>query len=174
MKFTNEQKTKIFNDWLGGRFKTFEIASPDTAPISFLAKDTEDKEYYVYVNVANELSINDNNRYETGIIIENKHFYTLYGMISQGMNVFWFEAFNDGYMLFYLNDCCVPEILNVLPEQTLIGVVNALHVERPIVKHDMGDDKSYAVLASKPKSTVIQGSLESPKFNPVKINKRKK
>ena len=157
MTFTNEQKTKIFNDWLGGRFKTFEVAS-DNEPISFLARDNEDKEYYVHVNVANELSINDNNRYETGIAIANKHFYTLYGMISQGMNVFWFEVFNDGYMIFYLNDCCTPEQLNVLEEVTLIGVASSLHVERPIVKHDMGKN-TYATLASTPKQpTIIQGS----------------
>ena len=83
MKFTNEQKTKVFNEWLGKRFKTFEIASPDTAPVTFLAKDNEGKDYYVYVNIANERSIKDNNRNQTGIIIENKHFYTLYGMMSQ-------------------------------------------------------------------------------------------
>jgi hypothetical protein len=157
MTFTNEQKTKIFNDWLGGRFKTFEVAS-DNAPISFLARDNDDKEYYVHVNVAKELSINDNNRYETGIVIENKHFYTLYGMVSQDMNVFWFEVFNDGYMIFYLNDTCTPEQLNVLEEVTLIGVTSALHVERPIVKHDMGKN-TYATVVSKPKQpTIIQGS----------------
>jgi hypothetical protein len=158
MTFTNEQKAKIFNDWLGSRFKTFEVAS-DNAPISFLTKDNEDKEYYIHVNVANELSINDNNRYETGIAIENKHFYTLYGMVSQGMNVFWFEVFNDGYMIFYLNDTCTPEQLNVLEEVTLIGVTSALHVERPIIKHDTGDGKTYASLAAKPSQpTIIQGS----------------
>jgi hypothetical protein len=157
MTFTNEQKTKIFNDWLGGRFKTFEVAS-DNAPISFLARDNDDKEYYVHVNVAKELSINDNNRYETGIVIENKHFYTLYGMVSQDMNVFWFEVFNDGYMIFYLNDTCTPEQLNVLEEVTLIGVTSALHVERPIIKHDMGKN-TYATVVSKPKQpTIIQGS----------------
>ena len=157
MTFTNEQKTKIFNDWLGGRFKTFEVAS-DNAPISFLARDNDDKEYDVHVNVAKELSINDNNRYETGIVIENKHFYTLYGMVSQDMNVFWFEVFNDGYMIFYLNDTCTPEQLNVLEEVTLIGVTSALHVERPIVKHDMGKN-TYATVVSKPKQpTIIQGS----------------
>jgi len=173
MKFTNEQKAKIFNDWLGNRFKTFEVAS-DNAPISFLAKDNEDKEYYIHVNVANELSINDNNRFETGIAMENKHFYTLYGMISQGMNVFWFEAFNDGYMLFYLNDCCTPEQLNVLEEVTLIGVASALHVERPIVKHNMGED-SYATVVSKPKQpTIIQGSPILGRKPKARVSKRKK
>lgn len=145
MIFTNEQKAKIFNDWLGNRFKSFEVATPDTAPISFVAKDNEDKDYYVYVNVAKELSINDNNRYETGIMIENAHFYHLYGMASQDMNVFWFEAFNDGYMLFYLNDCLTPEQLNVLEEQTLIGVTSALHIEKPVIKHDNSDNTYYVV-----------------------------
>jgi hypothetical protein len=80
-------------------------------------------------------------------------------MVSQGMNVFWFEVFNDGYMIFYLNDCCTPEQLNVLDEVTLIGVTSALHVERPIVKHDTGDGKTYASLAAKPSQpTIIQGS----------------
>lgn len=172
MKFTNEQKAKIFNDWLGNRFKTFEVAS-DNAPISFLAKDNEDKEYYIHVNVAKELSINDNNRYETGIVIENKHFYTLYGMISQNMNVFWFEVFNDGYMIFYLNDTCTPEQLNVLEEVTLIGVTSALHVQRPIVKHENSDGETYATLVAKPEPTLIKGSLdlELPK---AKVSKRKK
>ena len=147
-QFTNEEKAKIFNDWLGSRFKSFEVASPDTAPISFVAKDTEDKDYYVFVNVAKELNIKDNNRDQTGIMIENAHFYTLYGMVSQGMNVFWFEAFNDGYMLFYLNDCCTAEQLNVLTEQTLIGVTSALHVEKPVMKHDSGDGKTYYTLAN--------------------------
>jgi len=172
MTFTNEQKAKIFHDWLGGRFKTFEVAS-EGAPISFLAKDNEDKEYYVFVNVAKELSINDNNRYETGIIIENTHFYHLYAMMSAGQNVFWFEVFNDGYMLFYLNDCCDPTQLNVLPEQTLIGVASALHIQRPIIKHESSDGKTYSTLASSPKQPIIiQGSPilgRKPKSN-----KRKK
>jgi hypothetical protein len=171
-QFTNEEKAKIFNDWLGNRFKSFEVASPDSAPISFVAKDKEDKDYYIYVNVAKELHIKDNNREQTGIMIENAHFYTLYGMISQGMNVFWFEAFNDGYMLFYLNDCCTPEQLNVLTEQTLIGVTSALHVEKPVVKYESNDGKSYITLASKPEPAPIVGSMD---FTPkAKINKRKK
>jgi hypothetical protein len=146
-QFTNEEKVKIFHDWLGQRFKTFEVAS-EGAPISFLARDNEDKEYYVFVNVAKELHIKDNNRDQTGIMIENTHFYHLYAMISQGQNVFYFEAFNDGYMLFYLNDCCTAEQLNVLTEQTLIGVTSALHVEKPVMKHDSGDGKTYYTLAN--------------------------
>jgi hypothetical protein len=61
--------------------------------ISFLAKDNEDKEYYVHVQVANEPSVKD--RENTGIKIANTNFYTLYGMASQGMNIFWFEVFEE-------------------------------------------------------------------------------
>jgi len=68
MEFNNEQKASLFHHWLGGRFKTFEVASPE-APISFLAKDNEDKEYYVHVQVANEPSVKD--RENTGIKIAN-------------------------------------------------------------------------------------------------------
>jgi hypothetical protein len=171
--FTNEEKAKIFHDFLGERFTSYEVASPDTAPISFVATDPEDKQYYIYLNVAKEISIKENNRDQTGIMIENTHFYTLYGMISQGMNVFWMECFNDGWMLFYLNDCCTPEQLNVLNEQTLIGVTSALHVEilQPKFKHSSADGKSYATLVSSPTPSVIEGSLSLPQ---TKVNKRKK
>jgi hypothetical protein len=94
-------------------------------------------------------------------------------MISQGMNVFWYEAFEDGYMLFYLNDCCTPEQLNVLDEATLIGVTSALHVQKPVIKYDNEDGKSYAVSKSTSNSpTIIKGSMDfAPK---AKLNKRKK
>ena len=155
MRITNQDKAKIFAEYLGARFKTFEVASED-APISFLCRDYDDKEYYVYVEIPNEQYVSQ--REHTGIAIENKHFYTLYGMMSQGMNIFWFVAFNDGYILFYLNDCLTPAQLNVLPEQTLIGVASALHIEQDKVKHDTGDGKSYIQAVSKPSSTIIQGS----------------
>lgn len=155
MKITNEDKAKIFAEYLGQRFKTFEVASED-APISFLCKDHDNKEYYVYVEVPNEQYIRE--REKTGIAIENKHFYTLYGMMSQNMNIFWFVAFNDGYILFYLNDCLTPEQLNVLPEQTLIGVASALHIEQDKVKHVTNDGKSYMTVVSKPELSKIQYS----------------
>ena len=155
MKINNQDRAKIFAEYLGQRFKTFEVASED-APISFLCRDYDDKEYYVYVEIPNEQYVSQ--REHTGIAIENKHFYTLYGMMSQGMNIFWFVAFNDGYILFYLNDCLTPAQLNVLPEQTLIGVASALHIEQDKVKHDTGDGKSYIQAVSKPSSTIIQGS----------------
>ena len=156
--FTNEEKAKIFHDFLGERFTSYEVASPDSAPISFVAKDNEGKDYYVYLNVAKELSIKENNREKTGIMITNAHFYHLYGMISQGMNVFYMECFNDGWMLFYLNDCCSAEQLNVLTEQTLIGVTSALHVEILQPKHDTKDGKSYMTSTNKTEPTKIQGS----------------
>jgi hypothetical protein len=157
MKVTNQDKAQIFNEYLGARFKTFEIASPDTAPISFVATDYEDKQYFVYVEIPNEQYVKD--RENTGIAIENAHFYNLYGMMSAGQNVFWFVAFNDGYILFYLNDCLTPEQLNILTEQTLIGVASALHIEKDKPKHDIGDGKSYVQVVNKPEPTKIQGSL---------------
>lgn len=128
MTFNNEEKAKIFYKWLGERFKSFEVAS-DNAPISFLAKDNENKEYYVHVEVAKEESVRE--RELTGVKIANTQFYHLYAMISQGSNVFWFESFPDGYMLFYINDCLTPEQLKVTDEYTMIGVGSALHVEVP-------------------------------------------
>jgi hypothetical protein len=155
MKITNEDKIKIFYGWLGQRFNTFEQAS-EGAPISFLAKDNEGKEYYVHVQVANERSVFE--REKTGIAIENAHFYHLYAMMSQGQNVFWFEAFENGYFLFYLNDCLTPEQLNVLSEQTLIGVASAIHVEKPTTKIDAGDGTYIQTTSTLSQPTVIQGS----------------
>ena len=171
MRVTNEDKIKIFYGWLGQRFNTFEQAS-EGAPISFLAKDNEDKEYYVHLQVANEISVFE--REKTGIAIENTHFYNLYAMMSQGQNVFWFEAFENGYMLFYLNDCLTPEQLNVLPEKTLIGVASALHIEKPITKYDNKDGKTYStVAATLNQPIVIQGSPlgRKPKNRVVKSRK---
>ena len=156
MKITNEDKAKIFNEYLGERFKSFEIASPDSAPISFLCTDHDDKEYFVYVEIPEEQYVSQ--RENTGIAIENAHFYNLYGMMSAGQNVFWFVAFNDGYILFYLNDCLTPEQLNVLTEQTLIGVASALHIQKDKIKHDTGDGKTYMQVTNSYTPTVIQGS----------------
>ena len=172
MKVTNQDKTKIFNEYLGARFKTFEIASPDSAPISFVATDHEDKQYFVYVEIPNEQYIKD--REQTGIAIENAHFYNLYGMMSAGQNVFWFVAFNDGYILFYLNDCLTPEQLNVLPEQTLIGVTSALHIEKDKVKYDTGDGKSYTQVVNSYEPTKIQGSLPLGRIPKNRVSKSKR
>ena len=172
MKVTNQDKTKIFNEYLGARFKTFEIASPDSAPISFVATDHEDKQYFVYVEIPNEQYIKD--REQTGIAIENAHFYNLYGMMSAGQNVFWFVAFNDGYILFYLNDCLTPEQLNVLPEQTLIGVTSALHIEKDKPKYDTGDGKSYTQVVNSYEPTKIQGSLPLGRVPKNRVSKSKR
>jgi hypothetical protein len=79
-------------------------------------------------------------------------------MMSQGMNIFWYVAFEDGFILFYLNDCLTPEQLNVLTEQTLIGVASALHIEKDKIKHDTGDGKTYMTVASNTEPTIIKGS----------------
>jgi len=167
MEFTNENKAQLFHHWLGQRFKTFEVAS-ENAPISFLAKDNEDKEYYVHVQVANEPSVKD--REKTGIKIANTHFYHLYSMASQDMNIFWFEVFEDGYMIFYLNDCLTPTQLKVTDEFTMIGVASALHLELPktIVAQD---GQTYTQVSGKAEPSLIMGSLDLPK---AKVNKRKK
>ena len=171
MKINNQDKAKIFAEYLGQRFKTFEVASED-APISFLCRDYDDKEYYVYVEIPNEKYVRE--RENTGIMIENKHFYTLYGMMSQGMNIFWYVAFEDGFILFYLNDCLTPEQLNVMTEQTLIGVASALHIEKDKIKHDTGDGKTYMTVASKPEPTKIQGSLSLGRMPKNRVSKSKK
>jgi hypothetical protein len=171
MKITNEDRAKIFAEYLGQRFKTFEVASED-APISFLCRDYDDKEYYVYVEIPKEQYIKE--REHTGIMIENKHFYTLYGMMSQGMNIFWFVAFNDGYILFYLNDCLTPEQLNVLPEQTLIGVASALHIEKDQIKHDTGDGKTYYTAKPSTQPVKIQGSMPLGRKPKNRVSKSKR
>jgi hypothetical protein len=165
--FPNEEKAKIFHDYLGGRFKTFEVAT-ENAPISFLAKDNDGKEYYVHVEVAPEKSVTE--REFTGIKIANTHFYHLYGMASQGMNIFWFEAFEDGYMIFYLNDCLTPEQLKVTDEFTMIGVASALHVEKPVPRFTDGEN-NYIQVVTPSEPSIIQGSLSLPK---TKITKKKK
>jgi hypothetical protein len=171
MKITNEDKIKIFYGWLGQRFNTFEQAS-EGAPISFLAKDNEDKEYYVHVQVANEISVFE--REKTGIAIDNTHFYNLYAMMSQGQNVFWCEAFENGDMLFYLNDCLTADQLNVLPEQTLIGVTSALHVEKPTTRIDTGDGTYIQAASTSSQPTVIKGSLPLGRQPKNRISRSKK
>jgi len=171
MKINNQDKTKIFAEYLGARFKTFEVASED-APISFLCRDYDDKEYYVHVEIPNEQYVSQ--REHTGIAIENKHFYTLYGMMSQGMNIFWFVAFEDGYILFYLNDCLSAEQLNVLPEQTLIGVASALHIEKDKPKHDTGDGKTYTQVASSYTPSPIVSSSPLGRIPKNRVSKSKR
>jgi hypothetical protein len=94
--------------------------------------------------------------------------------MSQGMNIFWFTAFNDGYILFYLNDCLTPEQLNVLPEQTLIGVASALHIEKEQIKHETNDGKAYYTAKSSAQPTVIKGSMPLGRKPKTKVTKRKR
>ena len=167
-ELSNKDKAQLFHHWLGQRFSTFEVAS-DNAPISFLAKDNEDKEYYVHVEIAKEESVKQ--REHTGIKIANTHFYHLYGMASQGMNIFWFEAFEDGYMIFYINDCLTPEQLKVTDEFTMIGVASALHVELPVTKIDSEDGTTYYTTKPVEVSPIV-GSLSLPKTKVIKKKKR--
>jgi len=128
MNLSKQQETLIgqFYKHLGQRFKTIDVASSD-APVSICAYDDEDKEYYVYLEDKLDKSIYGYDK--TGIKIENTHFYNLYALISQEANVFWMSLFTDGYILWYLNDCCTPEQLKVTDEFTAIGVTSALHIE---------------------------------------------
>ena len=123
----NKSLIAHFYKWLGSRFKQIFEASPG-APIACMAVDEEGKEYYISINYNEKMSSSDIEL--TGIKIENVTFYQLYSMVSEGLNVFHFEAFQDGYCLFYLNDC-TPESIKVVDEYTLIGISSCLHHEMP-------------------------------------------
>ncbi len=123
---TQEKLIATFHKHLGNRFPIVEVASPD-APITIVATDTEDKQYWIYLE--NKLDESVYGYDKTGIKIENVHFYHLHALMSEGSNVFWMSLFVDGYILFYLNDCLTPEQLKVTSENTLIGVSSALHIE---------------------------------------------
>jgi len=163
-----QKKVTDFQKILGHRFKTIEVASPN-APITILAKDNEDKEYYIYIDDNTIESVESKS--QTGIKISNQHFYHLYGMMSEGMNCFWFDCFKDGFILFYLNDCLTPEQLRVTDEFTMIGIASALHVEEPKVAVPTADGEGYYIMNKKTEPISIGGSLDLPK---AKVNKRKK
>lgn len=164
-----QKKINDFHKILGHRFKTIEVASPN-APITILAKDNEDKEYYIYIDDNSTESVKTKS--QTGIKIDNKHFYHLYGMMSEQLNCFWFDYFNDGFILFYLNDCLTPEQLRVTDEFTMIGVASALHIEEPKVAIPTADGNSYYVVDKATEPVIIGGSLDlAPK---AKVSKRKK
>ena len=116
-----------FYKWLGLRFKEIHEAS-ENAPITCMAVDEEGKEYYVRIVYNEKMSSSDIEL--TGTKIENVTFYQLYSMVSEGLNVFHFEAFQDGYCLWYLNDL-TPESIKVVDEYTLIGISSCLHHEMP-------------------------------------------
>ena len=125
----NKKKEKLiaqFHKHLGLRFPVVEIASPN-APVTVCAYDQEDKSYWIYLEDKLKETVKDYDT--TGIKIENTHFYHLYALMSEGSNCFWMQLFNDGYILFYLNDCLTPEQLKVTEEHTYIGVASALHIE---------------------------------------------
>ena len=116
-----------FYKWLGSRFKEIHEAS-ENAPVACMALDNEDKEYYISINYNEKMSSADIEL--TGTKIENVTFYQLYSMVSEGMSVFHFEAFDDGYCLWFLNDC-TPESIKVVDEYTLLGISSVLHHEMP-------------------------------------------
>ncbi len=116
-----------FFKWLGSRFKEIHEAS-ENAPITCMCTDEEGKEYYVRIVYNEKMSSSDIEL--TGIKIENVTFYQMYSMVSEGLNVFHFEAFQDGYCLWYLNDL-TPESIKVVDEYTLIGISSCLHHEMP-------------------------------------------
>ena len=125
----NKQKEKLigqFHKHLGLRFPVVEVAS-DNAPVTICAFDEENKAYWVYLE--DRLDSKVENYELTGISIENTHFYHLYALMSEGSNCFWMSIFENGYILFYLNDCLTPEQLNVTTDYTHIGVASALHIE---------------------------------------------
>ena len=129
MNLTNEQEIKIkeFYRHLGPRFKEIQAAS-EGAPIDICAVDNEDKEYWI--RLVNNLHLSVDTMSNTGTKIENITFYQLYSMVSNDQNVFHMELFNDGYILWYINDL-TPEQLHVKDEYTLIGITSALHVQLP-------------------------------------------
>ena len=142
MKIKSKTKKLIteFGKHLGARFPVIEVAS-DNAPITIVTKDAEGKEYWMHLEDRLKESVYSNDT--TGVKIKNVHFYNLYSLMSQGSNVFWMSLYEDGYILFYLNDCLTPEQLKITDTHTLIGVASSLHVEY-----------------SKPQSTKILGSLD--------------
>lgn len=133
-----------FYKWLGSRFKEIHEAS-ENAPITCMATDDEGKEYYIRINYNEKMSSADIEL--TGTKIENVAFYQMYSMVSEGLNVFHFEAFEDGYALWYLNDC-TPESIKVVDEYTLLGISSVLHHEIPKVQ-----------VVSKPTNNVVLPQL---------------
>lgn len=124
---TNQELIAEFYKWLGNRFKEIHEASPG-APITCMCTDEEGKEYYIRINYNKGASSAEIQ--QTGCQIENTIFYQLYSMVSEGMNVFNYEGFEDGFALWYLNDC-TPETIKVVEEHTLLGIASVLHHEFP-------------------------------------------
>jgi hypothetical protein len=150
-----------FYKWLGSRFAEIHEAS-ENAPITCLCTDDEGKEYYVSINYNEKMSSSDIEL--TGIKIENVTFYQLYSMVSEGLSVFHFEAFQDGYCLWFLNDC-TPESIKVVDEYTLIGISSCLHHEMPQQQHIISKPvQNNIVLPTLPrldKMPTVTGSFNS-------------
>ena len=92
----------------------------------------------------------------SGTRIENTVFYQLYSMVSEGLNVFHFECFADGYCLWYLNDS-TPESIKVVDDYTLIGISSCLHHEYPKVTP-----------TAEPRYTYINPTVKLPKLKQIK------
>lgn len=145
-----QEKVDQFTKLLGSRFPKIEVASPG-APITVVATDPEDKQYYIRVDL-DDRSINTikNN----GIQLENKDYYQLAQLMMSGANVFELVIFPDGFVLWFLNDVDKDQ-MKVTKEYTLIGVASALHIEdgntqkyQPM-KYPTGDGQTYYTLTSK-------------------------
>lgn len=119
-----QEKVDVFTRLLGPRFPKIEVASPG-APITVVATDPEDKQYYVRVELV-EGSVEDVRG--TGVILENKDYYQLAQLMVSGANVFVLASFHDGFTLWYLNEITAEE-MKVTDEYTLIGIASALHIE---------------------------------------------
>ena len=119
----NKLKIDMFNKYLGHRFKEIYEAS-EGAPITCMTVDEEDKEYYISCN-HNE-NTQSNTISLTGVKIENTQFYQLYSMVSEGLNVFHFESFTDGFAIWYINDSTL-ESVKVDGDYTLLGISSCLH-----------------------------------------------
>ena len=142
-----------FYKWLGSRFKEIHEAS-ENAPITCMAVDEDGKEYYVRIVYNGKMSSSDIQF--TGTKIENVTFYQMYSMVSEGLSVFHFECFDDGYCLWYLNDC-TPDSIKVVDEYTLIGISSCLHHEMPKQQHVVSKPvKNDVVLPTLPRLEKMQ------------------
>lgn len=119
-----QKKVDAFARLLGPRFTKVEVAS-EGAPITVVATDPEDKEYYIRVDLDDRSVQTIKNN---GIQLENKDYYYLSQLMLSGCNVFELVVFSDGFVLWFLNDIDKDQI-KVTTEYTLIGIASALHIE---------------------------------------------
>ena len=119
-----QEKVEAFHKLLGARFRSIEVASPE-APITVLATDLEDQQYYVKIEMLDG-SVEDIKK--SGIKVENVVFYQLAQLMQSENNVFIMVIFKDGFVMWYLNEVS-GEQMKVTDENVLIGVASALHIE---------------------------------------------